>query len=124
MSPSLTHELRRMGVHIREEWMAAARDHLRTNVANFDALPLDKQVSRVSAPLIRQSSPRGCYANERVGTVFASSLASNPRANTGGVSIRALPGCGHEPHGRGVLARRGSACDAKHKREVRACIQP
>jgi hypothetical protein len=67
MSPSLTHELRRMGVHIREEWMAAARDHLRTNVANFDALPLDKQASRVSAPLIRQSSPRGCYANEPCG---------------------------------------------------------
>jgi hypothetical protein len=80
MSTSLTHELRRMGVHIREEWMAAARDHLRTNVANFDALPLDKQVSRVSAPLIRQSSPRGCSANEPMGTVLTPSLASYPRA--------------------------------------------
>lgn len=41
---ALDHELRRLGLLVRQEWLAACREHLTASVASFDALPLDKQV--------------------------------------------------------------------------------
>ena len=124
MSSALERELQRLGLRVRDDWLAACTAHLHAACGPFNSLALDKQV-RPPCCLLHSTAAgaaarlTGASLCAKAGHTDSSSNTRPPPrvvpASSGPTGLRSVPGGGPELRGRRQPAGRCGACAVSGK---------